>query len=841
MRRRIPDSLPLRHDHERESGMKARPVRAPATVGSRRRNGLLALHALCLGLVALLPGPTEAQVAAKPTRVGVVLDDESAMARFALNVFRREVTSFFGGDGLVAFDDRRVLAADGTLAGARAALDSLFADSATDLVVALGPIASQEVAHRAVLAKPTVALVIVDARLQGLPSSNGSTGIHNLTYIDAAYPFGSVLEQFHGVVPFRSLALLVHPGLLDAIPVLRQEVQRQAGALGFEANFVPVTGSGPAAIERLPAGTDAVYLGPLDGLEPASYDSLVSALTARRLPTMSVLGRSGVERGVLVGFAPAEELERRARRTAVDIQRIRAGEDAAALPVGLAAVPELTINMATARAMGFSPGWQVLIEADLINELPPPEGPTWSIAGAAREAIRVHSDVRAAERYVAAGGEQTRRARSALLPQVTFSTTGTIVREETAAASFGLQPERQLSGGLGLSQVLISDEARAGFDIAGRLEEGRSAALRRTEMDVALDAATAYLTVLRAQAQARVWRANLRRTRANLELAQLREMTGSAGLADVYRWQSELARARQAVLNADAQLRIAEVGFNRDLERPLEERFTLADVSPSDSSFLTSDPRLFDYMANPESFRVFRDFMVREAVAASPELRELDASIAAQNRSLTAASRGLWWPTLSLQASLNRSFARGGAGTDGLQLPAGLPTLPNVPNATWSLRFQLSRPVFTGLEREAARAQARAELERLSFMRASLQRSIDQQMLVRLHLASASWSGIQQARDAADAARHNLDLITDAYSRGAVAVISLIDAQQSALNAEQNAADAVYAFLSDLLRAERAAGEFQFFRSAEARAEFFGRLDAFFRAAGVQPGQARRP
>jgi outer membrane protein len=802
--------------------------------------GLPMLPAICLAAGVLFPASASAQGAAAATRVGVVLDVASTTTRFALQVFRGEVMSFFSADGAVSFDDRRVVAGDGTPAGASAALDRLFADSTTDIIVALGPIASHELARRATLEKPAIAVVVVDARRQDLPSSDGTSGVHNLTYIDAAYPLGRVLEELRATVPFDSLAILVHPGLLEAMPAIRDEIQRQADTLGFHVDVVTTAGSGTEAVSRLLPATDAVYLGPLDGFEPASYDSLLSALTARHLPTFTVLGRSGVERGALAAFAPGEELERRARRTAVDIQRIRAGEDAASLPIALAAIPELTLNMATARLIGFSPAWQVLIEADLINELPPPEGPSWSIASAAREAMRVHSDVRAAEQYVVAGSEQTRRARSALLPQVTLSTTGTIVREQTAAASFGLQPQRQLSGALNFSQVLISDDAWSGYDIASRLEEGRSAALQRTEMDVALEATTAYLTVLRTQAQARVQRANLRRTRANLELAQLREITGAAGLADVYRWQSELARARQAVLNANAQMSVAEVGFNRMLERPLEQSFTLAEVTPADSSFLTSDPHLFDYIANPGTFRVFRDFMVREAVAASPELRELDASIAAQNRSLQSATRGLWWPTLSVQASLGSSLARGGAGTTGLQLP-GLPATPVAPDATWSLRFQLTRPVFTGLEREAARAQARADLERLTWTRASIKRSIDQQMLVALHLASASWSGIQQARDAADAAQRNLELITDAYSRGAVAVISLIDAQQSALNAEQNAADAVYAFLADLMRAERAAGEFHFLRTAEARVEFFDRLDAFFRAAGVEPAQPRRP
>ncbi len=814
-------------------GKALRP--APNGIWSRALQtgcALLLSAALAGGVAAQRPAP-------EATRVGVVLDGALETTRAALAAFRAEIAAFFGNDARVSFDSAQVAYADWTVRGVRTAVDRLFADRAVDVVVALGALGSHELAHRTALPKPSIAAVVIDATLQGLPAHDGASGVHNLTYIDAAYATVRTLEQFRSVVPFRSLAVLVEPGLPDAIPALAAQLRQQASALGFAVDIVPVAQSGVSALAQLPASTDAVYLGPLDRLAPAGFDSLLAAVKARHLPTFTVLGRQGVERGALAAFAPRDELERRARRTAVDIQRIRAGEDAATLPVVLAAIPELTLNMATARTIGFAPEWQTLIEADLINELPPAQGPSWSVASAAREAMRVHSDVRAAERYVEAGGEEKRRARSALLPQVNFSTTGTMVRDATAAASFGQQPERQLTGSLNFSQVLISDDAWSGYAIAGHQQEGRIAELRRTEMDVALDAATAGLSVLRAQAQARVQRANLRRTRANLELAKLREITGAASLADVYRWQSELATARSSVLQADAQLRVAEVGLNRMLERPLEEPFTIADAVPSDSTFLTSEPHIFDYLGNPETFRVFREFMVGEAVAASPELRQLDASIAAQRRSLRSASRSLWWPTLSLQAAMSSQFARGGAGSTGPQLPTNLGGISAAPDETWSIRFQLSRPVFTGMEREAAKAEASLELERLNLMRTLLQHSIDQQMLDALHVASASWAGIRQAQEAAEAARNNLDLVTDAYARGTVAVISLIDAQQAALNADQRAADATYAFLVDLMRVERAGGEFHFFRSPEAKADLFKRLDAFFRAAGVTPGLAR--
>jgi outer membrane protein TolC/ABC-type uncharacterized transport system substrate-binding protein len=794
-----------------------------------------------LVLAGSLVGSAAAQTAPAPVRVGVLLDGTSEMTRSALSIFRAEMMAFFGADGPLVFDDRHVVSAGWTGAGARGALDQLFADPGVDVVVALGPIGSHELALRPAHGKPSIAAMVVDGALQGLPRSEGGSGVHNLTYIDAAYTTVRVLEQFHRILPFRSLAVLVHPGLVEAIPGLPEVVAQQAAALGFGLTIVRVEESGAAAVGLLPEGTDAVYLGPLERLAPASYDSLVGALTARRLPVFTVLGRYGVERGALAAYAPREDIERRARRTAVDIQRIRSGEDAATLPVVLAAIPELTLNLATASAIGFAPDWDVLIEADLVADAPPAPGPAWTLESAAREAVRVHADIRAAERDIAVSGEEVRRARAVLLPQVSASTTGTLVRDATAAASFGQQPERQLTGSLNISQVLISDDAWAGYGIAGRRQDARVAARRRTELDVVVEAATAYLSVLRTRAQAGVQRANVRRTRANLELAQLRELTGAAGLADVYRWQSELARARRAVLDADAQQRIAEVALNRMLERPLEEPFTLADATAADSAFITSEPRLFGYLGNAATFRTFRDFMVAEAVSSSPELRELDAGIAAQQRALRAAARGLWWPTLSVQASLSSSLARGGSGTHGLVLPPELPALPGAPDETWSIRFSLSRPLFTGLEREAARAEAGLELDRLAFVRRSLAYSVERQILSTLHLASASWAGIRQATEAADAARRNLDLITDAYAQGAVAVISLIDAQQSALDADQRAADAVYGFLADLLRVERAAGAFHLLRSARERDDLFARLDDYFRAAGVASGQPRGP
>ena len=104
-----------------------------------------------------------------------------------------------------------------------------------------------------------------------------------------------------------------------------------------------------------------------------------------------------------------------------------------------------------------------------------------------------------------------------------------------------------------------------------------------------------------------------------------------------------------------------------------------------------------------------------------------------------------------------------------------------------------------------------------------------------MQLGGASWADIQQARAAAEAARKNLELVLDGYARGAVSIITLLDAQEAALKADEAAAGAVYAFLTDLMKVERAIGQFYFFRTPEERQAFLKRLDDFYRAAGVTP------
>jgi outer membrane protein TolC len=329
---------------------------------------------------------------------------------------------------------------------------------------------------------------------------------------------------------------------------------------------------------------------------------------------------------------------------------------------------------------------------------------------------------------------------------------------------------------------------------------------------------------------ARVQRANLQLSLSNLDLARVRETIGASGRSDVHRWESEVATNRRNVLDADAGVEVARIELNRLLNRPLEEPFAAEDVAVDDPDLVTGEPRLFDYFGNPRTFAAFRDFMVGEGWNASPELRRLDASIAARKRAQTAARRAFWLPDVDLQGGVSYLFDKDGAGSGDPP-----PPLSPQPSLNWSVELGLSLPLFTGFARHAALRETTLDLERLAFERESLAAGISQRVRSALHVGGASFAGIEQARAAATAARSNLEIVTESYGSGVASVITLIDAQNALLVAEQSAASANYDFLADLMQVERAVGRFHFLQDAPERGAFFERLDDHYRRAGLSP------
>lgn len=760
----------------------------------------------------------------QPIIIGVILDGPSERTAPLRAALEREILELAGDEFKIRFPKNKQLQANWTAVRITAAVDQLLADPQVDLIITLGVISSHDIAHRKKLSKPVIAAFIVNRQLQGVPYKDGKSGLPNLSYISYPTDFNRDIQAFHDMVGFTKLVCLTDRLVVEAFGDIEKTCESAARRVGADGKRIDAATSAAAVLAALPEDTEAVYLAPLLRFSSAEYGRLIQGLNQRRLPTFALRGKHDVEQGVLAAIAPAVTIERIVRRAALNVQRILLGEEAANLAVDLDARERLVINMATARAIGFSPKWSVLETAEQLYSNVDEKSRELSLAKVVQEAARANLDLKAAERNVLAGAQDIRQARSTLLPQLELSGNYSEIDEDRVV--FPGQAQRSSSGSVTLNQLLYSEPAWANLAIQKRLQASRESERDQVRLDVVLDTANAYLDVLRAKSVERIQKENLALTRSNLDLARVRRRVGTASPSEVYRWESEIANVRQNVNDAEAQRLQTEIALNRLRSRPLEEAFGTIEAGVDDPLLLSGQKRLFEYTDNRLAFGVFRDFMVQEGLTTSPERKQFQALIAAQERALESARRAYWQPELGLSADRTEIGSRSGV---------EVPTTSDDKETT--VAVELRFPLITSGARGAEKTRAYEALQQLRLQLRATDERVEQRIRSALHATRSSYAGIRLSREGADAARKNLRVVRDGYSRGTATILDLLDAQNAAIVADQTAANAVFDFLKDLMEVERAISRFDFFLEPGDQAAWFQRLDSFYQQRGLAPGK----
>jgi outer membrane protein TolC len=778
---------------------------------------------------AILLAPQAAALAASSVTIGIVADGPQERAMLRRDFILAEARNVLGTTLDIRIPDEKRLDGGWTREGIRAALDRLLADPEVDVVLALGLVASYEAAHREKLPKPVIAPIVTDPVLQGYPLKDGRSGRHNFVYVASFQGVADEIRLFQRVVRFRHVAVLIDRLPLETMPELDTKAQRLAKELGVRATLVPVTTSVDEALAALPADADAVYVAPLMRLNQSDMEELARRLIERRVPSFSLLGRRELLAGLLLSLSgDREEDQRLARRIALDLQRIVAGEDAANIEVGFPVQQRLAINMRTARAIGFSPRWQDLSDAEQYFAEETGALPRLSMIEAMQAALAANPSLRVSELDAALAGEDVRSSRSVLLPQLDASASGTQIDDDRANALF--QAEKTVGVDAQLSQVIYSDAAWAGLKISQQLKLASDERYRQAVLDTLDSTATAYLDLLRARSLESVRRANVENTRTNLETSRVREAVGLTQRSEYLRWVTQINVDRQDLLAAEANRRQAETELARILHRPANQPFTTIETGLDEPMAFVSDARTQSYIDTPASWAVFQEFSVAEALAQAPELKGVDATIVAQERAARSAQRAFYLPELSLRAIGSDALERSGRGSE-----SG-PGFPD--DQAWNITLQATLPLFTGGARRAEYARARYGLRQLEAQRDSAADAVEARTRAALHRTASSYPAIELSQDASAAARENLTMVRDAYAKGALSVTDLVDAQDASLEAELAAAEAKYTFLIDFVAVLRATGSFDMLLDPASRQSWFERVDAWFREhGGTLPGR----
>ncbi|MCA9540814.1 MAG: TolC family protein [Myxococcales bacterium] len=798
-----------------------------------------------------------AHAAPKTVYIATIADGPWAGNGQMRGLIRNEITELTRGEFLVEFPADLQLDGDWTAAGITAKLDTAYKDPRTTMVITFGLLGSHFAARREVLEKPTIAGLVFDPDMQAIPSDGNKSGKQNLTYIVQGFNMKRDLQVLAQVAPFSRVAILGNPYFLEGLPHLTMEATRQLRALDADSIIFPLGNDPEATVAALPRDVDAVYVTPLWQLDEQGFDKLVKALIARRLPSFSMLGRPGVERGLLVGTHPEADIERYTRRIGLMAQMILIGEPAANLPVDYESREELTLNIATAQAIGADPSWEVLTEAELVGAEDLEIERKYSLADAAAAAVKANRKLISTNAGIDAAEHDIDKARASLLPTVEASASGIIIDSDRAAASFGQQPERSVKVTGKVTQLIYNDGAWANLEIQETLHDSRHFQRESTELDIVHQTTVAYLNVLRARTGERIRRDNLKLTRSNLELARIRARVGSGRIVDTHRWEAQIANDQTAVIDSHTQVELAMQAFNQLLGEPLESPFELSEVEMDDPHLMTSREVVVTRIVSPKGFAKFRDFMSQEALRASPELRQLDALIAATDRRALAARRALWAPTVALSGEINQRVYGGGKGTSGLSVgvnpsdfallgdhatPIGniFTSLGNsfvtTDDTEWYVGLSVSLPLYQGGARYAEIHQADAELVSLRAQRRELAEGIEQRVRYAVHQASSAFPRIQLSQQSAEAAHKGLDAARDAYGRGVLDLVTLLDSQNNAKVSDELTANAVYDFLVAMMDVHRAVGVFFFQVSDADKAAFDQRFIQYMDGPNPQTG-----
>lgn len=753
--------------------------------------------------------------------IGIVTDCDSEIDKQFVNRILAEARILVD-DYVLVVEDRHFLTGDCSVEMVKTNLDQLLADRDVDMVLGIDVIASHLIAKNGPYDKPAIGNAVINAQAQDIPiTSKGTSGVDNMAYLELPLSPQRDLEIFHQLVGFEKVAILIDESVFTGIPELKAYLESGINEDGIAYEFINCEKTASATLAKL-SDHDAAYFLPSNQLTDAEFQQLIDGVNSRGMKSFSVLGRLDVDRGVLAGVAPASNIDLFTRRMALNIQRIINEENPKKFGVKINLKEELVLNMATARAIDFSPGWDLLSEAVLLNQDNLDIERSISLFDAIAEGLGENLTLDIAKKDVEIASKEVTIAQSNLLPEVTAQASHTTVDSDLANASNGQNPENRGAGSIGLSQLIYAESAVANRRIQQLLYEAEQANLESQTLDIILDVSGTYLQLMQAKTLEKIQRQNLEVTRKNLELARIGTSIGQTGPSDLYRWQGEIANGKSDLLNATAQRKQAEIALNQILNRPIDEVFGTEEIDLQDSRYIINNPNIDRFINNPRDYKKFSDFLVQRAMAQSPDLASLEQNVKVIERSLLLNKRNQYIPNVSLSANYNQELYRSGAGTE---FPAGFGQ-PNDWN--WNIGVGASLPIFQGGRRNALVQQSQVQVMQIGTQKTNLQRLVEQQVRSQMEQLRASYTNIELAKEAEEAVVKNFDLVQDAYSQGSVLITQLLDAQNAAISAQLNSANVVYQFLIDLLTMERATGSYYMLLSTDQRSQFESALASYF-------------
>lgn len=765
------------------------------------------------GFLVLLMG-VSLMVSAQSYTIGLIKDGSGKEFDELTQNIETEIRALSGISKDIRF---KALNADWQSSLSRQHLNTFMADDEVDMIIALGYISSDLVAHLDNYPKPVIASTILDKEWQQLAMlPDNSSGIPNFAWIDSFVRLKADIHQFAQAFNVRQPVLILPQELYTEFPELVDFLKTISK--NYEWTVVPVdadTKVGPL----LQPGTDAAIVLPLVQHSPAYLMGLFQELNEQSIPSLVINGPGYLEYGATTTFSNVYLFQKLARRLALRVLKVTEGHNLSGLSaVDMQGQAEVVVNMEGLRQMGLFPKWSFLEDAVLLNVTIMP-GEELTLQQAVARALENNIEGKLAHQDVLLADMEVKIARANALPQLSVSGTGVQLSSNLVEASMGQRGEFTVTGSATLQQIIYSESVFANMAIKKLLAEHAEISGRQAALDVVVDVSAAYIALMHARNNWQIKNDNVQVNRQNRAMAKMMEAGGEGSISDLNRWETELSLSQIELGTAEANYKVAMYRLNELLNQPIDQTIALPVQQEMESLVLNHQAVLLGYFENPLLTELLADFLLEEMYLHSPEWEQLLSAGKIVDRQKAMHIRKMYRPEVALFGGADQAFIREGT-IKNPQLP--VPAPPD--NITWNVGLRVSLPLFEGGRKKAEVQRSTIEQEKIAWQQADLVNRMESGIRSNVQLLLASYREVSHSESAAKAAEENYKITRNAYAQGAISVTQLIDAQNAMYRTRQLALTARSKYVLNFIKTERLQGYFSFLEPEQEKAAYKRKL-----------------
>jgi len=656
-----------------------------------------------------------------------------------------------------------------------------------DIVIAAGPWVIEDLLE-AGFDKPIVGICQFDPLIMNLIDSAGKPTFKNLTVNYRPNKLKNDMAALQRLFPSRNVGLLYFPSG-DEFEKMRDKVYTEAGKYGAVIHAGKEFNDRKLyaffnSFSQIRSKIDVLYLPPMWGMDIEQIRNFFWETRNAHIPTFASEGFLLVEKDATASdcFRPYRAM---GRFTADKIVKIISGKEPASLPTVFDDREELCLNLESFAVLGKKAHRRDIIDARVVPQSPGDTLTTYTLASAIKQALDENSGYLARAQTYNRAVALAKGAYHSFYPDVEANLSAANTNEKLPAAHYEKTFNHEWETEIGVEQKLFSYPAIKAIDIAKKNISIEKSNLDRSQLDLKLAVALAYMAILENQDKLDAMIEITDRLRLIRDDAETNYRIGLTTRNDTPIAEERLAETEIQMIDIQKELRISKIVFNALVNRPGDDNFVLDNSEFTPETMVALVRRLDGYIADSPAEKRFENYLLEVGIGNSLEMKKTDISIGVQ-KDLISAHKGRYWPELSLVGRYSYG--------EGFE-----PSL-NSRHDYWVFGGILEFPIFSDKGNSRQGQALRFELDGLQYRKDSLRFALTRDILSLTSNLIGRMTTLPLNYFSKSISLFSLDTLQSEYNYNKISIFDLISIETNNSNSSIRTVDERYKFFSDYAR-----------------------------------------